>query len=133
MRSPLHIGSNVLRRHAAWIRTRVAAPLLFRVLHGRTRDNVFLVLVPRQQQLDAGAARSFTLIARVPRPARRQTETNQTSIIPVHREHLFGFGSMSRRSYGPKLRYKPGDQQANEAAKDNFCDLMETMLHAAQL
>jgi len=34
---------------------------------------------------------------------------------------------------GQSFDIKPCDQQANEAAKDNFCDLMETMLHAAQL
>jgi hypothetical protein len=38
-----------------------------------------------------------------------------------------------RRSYGPKFRHQPGDQQANEAAKDYFCDLMQAILDAAQL
>ena len=53
----LHVGSDVFRRHVARPRTRVAALLPLRLLHGLARDDVFIVLDSRQQQLDAGAAR----------------------------------------------------------------------------
>ena len=53
----LHAGGDVLRRDAARARPRVAALLLLRLLHGLARDDVLVVLDPRQQQLDAGAAR----------------------------------------------------------------------------
>ena len=53
----VHAGGDVLRRHAARARPRVAALLLLRLLHGLARDDVLVVLDPRQQQLDAGAAR----------------------------------------------------------------------------
>src|SRR5262249_25508097 len=56
--SRLSYWSHPSRRDAAWTRTRVAARLLFRLLHGFARNHVLIVLDPRQQQLDAGAARS---------------------------------------------------------------------------
>ena len=52
----------LLRRHAAG--PRVSPGLFLRLLHGVARNDVLLVLDPRQQQLDAGAAR--------PRDRRRQ-------------------------------------------------------------
>ena len=53
----VHAGGDLLRRDAARARARVAALLLLRLLHGLARDDVLVVLDPRQQQLDAGAAR----------------------------------------------------------------------------
>ena len=53
----LHAGGDVLRRDAARPRARVAVVLLLRLLHGVARHDVLVVLDPRQQQLDAGAAR----------------------------------------------------------------------------
>ena len=51
------LEATFLRRHAARARSRVAALLLLRLLHGLARDDVLVVLDSRQQQLDAGAGR----------------------------------------------------------------------------
>ena len=50
------LEATLLRRDAARARPGVAALLLLRLLHGVARHDVLVVLDPRQQQLDAGAA-----------------------------------------------------------------------------
>ena len=51
------LEATLLRRHAAGPRPGFAALLLLRLLHGVARNDVLLVLDPRQQFLDAGAGR----------------------------------------------------------------------------
>ena len=50
------LEATLLRRHAARPRPGLAGHLLLRLLHGVARNDVLLVLDPRQQFLDAGAA-----------------------------------------------------------------------------
>ena len=66
----LHAGSNILRRRAPRSRPRAALVLLSLLLHGLARHHVLVVLDPRQQQLDAGAAR--------PHDRRRQDLSRRT-------------------------------------------------------
>ena len=51
------LEATLLRRHAARPRPGFAGLLLLRLLHGVARNDVLLVLDPRQQFLDAGAGR----------------------------------------------------------------------------